>query len=66
MLQERLAALEGAAQPYIDSGYVVTTQNDSSLTLVRPRPRDGLPSDHVAGLHRSHGGCAGGSRPQDE
>ena len=39
MLQERLAALEGAAQPYIDSGYVVTTQNDSSLTLVRPRPR---------------------------
>lgn len=39
MLQEQLAALEGAAQPYIDSGYVVMSQTDSSLTLVRPRPR---------------------------
>jgi hypothetical protein len=39
MLQERLAALEGAAQPYIDSGYVVMSQTDSSLTLVRARPR---------------------------
>jgi hypothetical protein len=39
MLQERLAALEGAAQPYIDSGFVVMSQTDSSLTPVRPRPR---------------------------
>lgn len=39
MLQERLAALEDAAQPYIDSGYIVMSQTDSSLTLVRPRPR---------------------------
>lgn len=39
MLQERLAALEAAAQPYIDSGYVVMSQTDSSLTLMRPRPR---------------------------
>lgn len=39
MLQERLAALEGAAQPYINAGYAVMGQTDSSLTLVRPRPR---------------------------
>lgn len=39
MLQERLAALEDAARPYIDSGYIVMSQTDSSLTLVRPRPR---------------------------
>lgn len=39
MLQERLAALEGAAQPYIDAGYTVMGQTESSLTLVRPRPR---------------------------
>lgn len=39
MLQERLAALEGAAQPYIDAGYAVMGQTESSLTLVRPRPR---------------------------
>jgi hypothetical protein len=39
MLQERLAALEDAAQPYIDSGYVVVSQTDSALTLVRARPR---------------------------
>lgn len=39
MRQERLAALEDAAQPYINSGYTVMSQTDSSLTLVRPRPR---------------------------
>lgn len=39
MLQERLAALESAAQPYIDAGYMVMSQTDSSLTLVHPRPR---------------------------
>jgi hypothetical protein len=39
MLQERLAALEEAAHPYIDSGYLVMSQTDSSLTLVRARPR---------------------------
>jgi hypothetical protein len=39
MLQERLAALEDVAQPYIDSGYVVMSQTDSSLTLMRARPR---------------------------
>jgi hypothetical protein len=38
MLQERLAALEDAAQPYVDSGYMVMSQTDSSLTLVRARP----------------------------
>jgi hypothetical protein len=39
MLQERLAALEDAARPYIDSGYVVMSQTDSSLTLIRRRRR---------------------------
>lgn len=39
MLQERLAALEDAARPYVDAGYAVTSQSDSSLTLVRARPR---------------------------
>jgi hypothetical protein len=39
MLQERLATLEDAARPYIDSGYIVMGQTDSSLTLVRRRRR---------------------------
>jgi hypothetical protein len=39
MFQERLAALERAAEPYLNSGYRVFSQTDTSLTLVRPRRR---------------------------
>lgn len=39
MVPERLAALEQAAEPYINSGYHVFSQTDTSLTLMRPRPR---------------------------
>lgn len=39
MLSEQLATLERAAEPYINSGYRVFSQTDSSLTLMRARPR---------------------------
>jgi hypothetical protein len=39
MPSEQLAALERAAEPYINSGYRVFSQTDTSLTLMRPRPR---------------------------
>lgn len=39
MFPERLAALERAAEPYIGSGYRVFSQTDTSLTLMRSRPR---------------------------
>jgi hypothetical protein len=39
MLSEQLAALERAAEPYINSGYRVFSQTDTSLTLMRARPR---------------------------
>ncbi len=39
MFPERLAALENAAEPYINSGYQVFSQTDTSLTLIRARPR---------------------------
>lgn len=39
MIPEQLAALERAAEPYINSGYCVFSQTDTSLTLIRPRPR---------------------------
>jgi hypothetical protein len=39
MLSEQLAALERAAEPYINSGYHVFSQTDTSLTLMRARPR---------------------------
>lgn len=39
MLSTHLAALENAAEPYINTGYRVFSQTDSSLTLVRERPR---------------------------
>lgn len=37
MLSEQLAALERAAEPYINSGYRVFSQTDTSLTLMRDR-----------------------------
>jgi hypothetical protein len=37
MAQDQLAALEHAAEPYLDSGYSVYSQTDSSLTLMRKR-----------------------------
>lgn len=39
MLPTHLAALENAAEPYMDIGYRVFSQTDSSLTLMRERPR---------------------------
>jgi hypothetical protein len=39
MLSEQLATLERAAEPYINSGYRVFSQTDSSLTLMRERRR---------------------------
>lgn len=39
MLSEQLAMLEHAAEPYISSGYRVFSQTDTSLTLIRARPR---------------------------
>ena len=39
ILSEQLAALERAAEPYINSGYRVFSQTDSSLTLMRERRR---------------------------
>ncbi|MDT7806728.1 MAG: hypothetical protein QOJ70_541 [Acidobacteriota bacterium] len=39
MFPEGLAALESAAEPYINSGYRVFSQTDTSLTLMRARPR---------------------------
>jgi hypothetical protein len=39
MFPEGLAALERAAEPYINSGYRVFSQTDTSLTLMRARPR---------------------------
>lgn len=39
MLSEQLATLERAAEPYINSGYRVFSQTDTSLTLMRARPR---------------------------
>lgn len=39
MLSKQLATLERAAEPYINSGYRVFSQTDSSLTLMRARPR---------------------------
>lgn len=39
MLSEQLAALERAAEPYINSGYRVFSQTDTSLTLMRARTR---------------------------
>jgi hypothetical protein len=38
MFPEHLAALEKAAEPYINSGYRVFSQTDTSLTLMRGRP----------------------------
>lgn len=42
MLSEQLAMLERAAEPYISSGYCVFSQTDTSLTLMRARPRFSL------------------------
>jgi len=42
MFPEGLAALERAAEPYINSGYRVFSQTDTSLTLMRARPRFSL------------------------
>ncbi len=39
MSSDRLAALESAAEPYITAGYRVFSQTDTSLTLMRARPR---------------------------
>jgi hypothetical protein len=39
MLSEQLATLERAAEPYLNSGYRVFSQTDSSLTLMRERRR---------------------------
>jgi hypothetical protein len=39
MLSEQLGVLERAAEPYINSGYRVFSQTDSSLTLMRERRR---------------------------
>jgi hypothetical protein len=39
MLSEQLAALESAAEPYIKSGYRIFSQTDTSMTLMRARPR---------------------------
>ena len=39
MPPDQLAALEHAAEPYINAGYRVFSQTDTSLTLIRARPR---------------------------
>lgn len=39
MSSDQLAALEHAAEPYINAGYRVFSQTDTSLTLMRARPR---------------------------
>jgi hypothetical protein len=39
MSSDQLAALEHAVEPYIDAGYRVFSQTDTSLTLMRARPR---------------------------
>jgi hypothetical protein len=39
MPSEHLAALERSAEPYINSGYRVFSQTDSSMTLIHERPR---------------------------
>ncbi len=39
MPSDQLAALERAAEPYINAGYRVFSQTDTSLTLMRARPR---------------------------
>lgn len=44
MHSEQLAALERAAEPYINSGYQVFSQTDTSLTLMRARPRFSVPA----------------------
>jgi hypothetical protein len=39
MPSDQLVVLEHAAEPYIDAGYQIFSQTDSSLTLTRPRRR---------------------------
>lgn len=39
MIVDQIAALEKAAEPYLESGYKIFSQTDSSLTLIRERPR---------------------------